>query len=58
MPEFRALCREPIPAPIPLCHRILPRALPEPDSVKAARKANARAALGELKTLLRGAIAA
>ena len=58
LPEFRALCREPIPAPIPLCHRLLPRALPEPDSVKQARREKGRVALDELKTLLRGAIAA
>lgn len=58
LPEFRALCREPIPAPIPLCHRLLPRALPEPDSVKQARREKGRVALDELKTLLKGAIAA
>jgi hypothetical protein len=58
LPEFRALCREPIPAPIPLCHRVFPKMLPEPDSVKAARKDHARAALGGLKLMLTGVRAA
>lgn len=52
LPEFRELCQA--PQPLAPYHVIVPPALPEPDHVKAARKAKAKQVLGDLKAMLRG----
>lgn len=54
LPEFLAMCK-PLAAPTLLApyHQLLPRALPQPDSVRAARRARGQAVMSQLKNFLK-----
>lgn len=53
LPEFRALCRPRAEVPAP-CHRLRPKALPEPAEAKARRTAAGLAAVRSIRAQLAG----